>query len=136
MTDEIRYGTVAVRREGKRIFIDSGNYDEEDPLRPDVVVVLTDDGGISLDPEWKRDLDSKIAHAKVWQRLLDKLDLSHLMYDKLVDVRPPRFISEESMMIEYLRAIASGDVLVREFGKTSRNLLAQSLGLTFPERRK
>jgi len=142
MSTEIRQGYFWIRRKKKKILITLTGFRGIKPLHPELVIVLKEDGGIAVDPDWEKELAVKTMHVDAWRAVLDKLDLPLLVFRRLDAAPPPRSLLKESQrdpqsaMVEYLRDIASGKIPVRGFGHTGKSILAQSLSATFPVRTK
>jgi hypothetical protein len=135
MGNEVRYGSIWIRREGNKILVDASHYFTEHPFSPELVLVLNGDSGIEIDPEWKAKVEQIRAHRQLWYDLIRKMDPGAVLAQLLYRATPPRFIGDTAGMIQYLHAIADGEIKIEGVGKWSRDALSRSLQRTFPQGR-
>ncbi len=133
MNNEVRSDSIWIRREGNKILVDASHYFNDHPFSPELVLVLTGESEIEVDPEWKARVEQIRAHQQLWYDLIRKMDLGAVLSRLLYRATPPRFIGDTTGMIQYLHAIAAGEIKVEGVGKWSRDALSRSLQRTFPQ---
>jgi hypothetical protein len=115
---EIRYDRYVVRRQGDVLSIASAHFD------PILVITLTPSGGIEINREWLEGIQAEEERRARWFSLLDSLGVRELR--PLCRARPPAFVPEDKML-DYLQAIANGEIAINCFGEKSRGILTQAL---------
>ena len=132
MDREITQGFLWVRREGDRILIDSRHLEDDEPLTPTLVFLLTEEGGLTVDPEWEQKIEARNAHIRRWRDLVAQLNLGSLLSRHLRNALPPYFVDDSHDMVNYLWAISSGEIKVEGLGKRGRELIYEALVLVIP----
>ncbi len=121
------------RREGNRIWIGKSYERRADLSEAVLVLALTEEGGLTLDPKWEKLHLSEIAHERMWAATLRKLTLPVTLESKLIDPPPLCLFSEQIGMSEYLRKVARGELHSPSLGEEERELLTKALDANFPE---
>jgi hypothetical protein len=133
MGNEVKADSIWIRREGNQILVDASHYFNDHPFSPELVLVLSGESGIEIDPEWKAKVEQIRAHRQLWYDLIRKMDPGAFLSRLLYRATPPRFIGDTTGMIQYLHAIADGEVKIEGVGKKSRELLSRSFKEAFPK---
>ncbi len=99
MGNEVRSDSIWIRREGNKILVDASHYFKEHPFSPELVLILTGESGIEIDPEWKAKVEQIRTHRQLWYDLIRKMDLGMMLARLLYRATPPRFIGDTTGMI-------------------------------------
>ena len=121
------------RREGDRICIGKSYEHKVDLTEAVLVLALTEDGGLTLDPKWEKLRLAEIAHDRTWQATLHRLMLPIVLQSKLSEPPPLCLFSEQAGMLEYLRKVARDELYSPSLDKDERQLLTWALDENFPE---
>lgn len=134
MADEVWFDNLWwACRNGNRICIGKSYEQKADPTEAILVLALTDDGGLGLDPKWERLRRAEIVHQRMWWATLRKLALPVVLEARLSEPPPLCLFSEQVGMLEYLRKVARGQLYSSTLEKEERELLTQALDMNFPE---
>ncbi len=121
------------RREGDRICIGKSYERKVDLTEAVLVLALTEDGGLALDPKWEHLRLAEIAHDRTWWAMLQRLMLPVVLQSKLSDPPPLCLFPEERGMLEYLRKVARDELYSPTLEDEERQFLTQALDTRFPE---
>lgn len=123
------------RREGNRIWIGKSYDHRASYSEATLVLWLTEEGGLTVDPKWAKVRSSETAHERAWLGMLRRLMLPVTLQSKLLEPPPFCLFSEEPGMLEYLYRIAKDELHSAHLDEAERDLLTQALTANFPEGR-
>lgn len=125
MNSTVHYGRITVERDGNRISL-SEEWRWEPSHRHEIVVLLTDDGGIEIDEGWSKPRDEQRERETAWRSFLhDDLSLPWGIIKNLD--APPRFVSREKW-IDYLGDIVvSGEFKIKGVGKVTTKYIEEAI---------
>ncbi len=120
-------------RDGDKLYVGQSQTHHTDRFNPAIAIVLAEDGGIGLEPEWEKRRTAELEHERTWRRILRQLTLPVTVEAKLNEPPPLCLYSGKASMLEYLRSVARNETGLLALTNTERQFLDRGLRWAFPE---
>ncbi len=120
-------------RDGDKLYVGQSQTHHADRFNPAIAVVLTEDGGVALEPDWEKRRAAELEHERVWRTILRQLTLPVTVEAKLNEPPPLCLYSGKASMLQYLRTVAKNETGPLSLTIVEREFLDKALRWVFPE---
>ncbi len=119
-------------RDGDRLYVGQSQTHHADRFNPAIGVVLTQDGGVALEPEWEQRRAAELERERTWRMILRRLTLPVTLEAKLDEPPPLCLYAGRARMRQYLQTIARHETGPLSLTRVERASLDQALRWVFP----
>jgi hypothetical protein len=120
-------------RDGDKLFIGRSKSHHTNRFDPTIALVLTEDGGVALEPEWEKRRTAELEHDRSWRTILRQLTLPVTLEVKLNEPPPLCLYSGKASMLAYLHTVAKNETGPLALTQLEREFLDKALHWAFPE---
>ncbi len=120
-------------RDGGKLYVGQSRTHHTDRFNPAIAIVLTEDGGVALEPEWEKRRAAELGHERAWRTILRQLTLPVTVEAKLNEPPPLCLYSGKAAMLDYLRGVVRNETGPLALTIVEREFLDKGLRWAFPE---